>query len=60
VKNTKTHNSIQDTVVSKHWKELCPTEDSEIGKQFPACNKPVKSETRSAVREWLSQTQVGI
>jgi hypothetical protein len=25
-----------------------------------ARNKPVKSETRQAVKEWLSQTQVGV
>ncbi len=27
---------------------------------YTACNKPVKSETRQAVTEWLSQTQLGI
>lgn len=31
-----------------------------IDELFIACNKPVKSETRQAVTEWLSQTQVGI
>jgi hypothetical protein len=31
-----------------------------ISELYTACNKPVKSETRQAVKEWLSQTQVGI
>lgn len=31
-----------------------------ISELYTACNKPVKSETRQAVTEWLSQTQIGI
>jgi hypothetical protein len=31
-----------------------------ISELYTACNKPVKSETRQAVTEWLSQAQVGI
>jgi len=31
-----------------------------ISELYTACNKPVKSDTRTAVKEWLSQTQVGI
>jgi hypothetical protein len=31
-----------------------------ISELYTACNKPVKSDTLTAVKEWLSQTQVGI
>ena len=34
--------------------------DWRISELYATCNKPVKSETRQAVKEWLSQTQVGI
>lgn len=37
-----------------------PGGEWQIDELFIACNKPVKSETRQAVTEWLSQTQLGI
>ena len=35
-------------------------DDWMISELYTACNKPVNSDTRTAVKEWLSQTQVGI